>query len=159
MTIVIREAVVEDVPAIAAIASSSPTAPQWPQELYVQIAQPEWETPLRRRLFVAVMEGSVVGFAAASILQAVLPPEAELETLAVAPGARGQGAGEALVRAVIAWARGAHPLRLEVRSASAGAIRLYLRCGFVPVAVRRQYYGDPTDDAVCMELSEDAAGR
>ena len=87
----------------------------------------------------------------------VAADEAEILTLAVAPGARRAGMGRALVRAAAARAReaGAARLFLEVASANAGALALYVGCGFARVGQRRRYYADG-DDAVVMAL--DLAG-
>jgi ribosomal protein S18 acetylase RimI-like enzyme len=69
----------------------------------------------------------------------------------VAPFARGQGVGDALVGAVIMWARaqGAIGVELDVRETNAAAISLYRRNGFVdhgpsdrnPVHERRMIFG------------------
>ncbi len=63
--------------------------------------------------------------------------DAGLYSMWVAPAARGQGAGEALITAVIDWARGAaYPtLRLDVGDANLSAQRLYERMGFTPTGV------------------------
>jgi GNAT superfamily N-acetyltransferase len=60
--------------------------------------------------------------------------DAGLYSMWVAPAARGQGAGEALIGAVIGWARAAaYPtLRLDVGDANLHAQRLYERMGFTP---------------------------
>lgn len=52
----------------------------------------------------------------------------------VAPEARGRGAGDALVRAVVAWARasGASRVVLDVADRNSHAIALYARHGFEP---------------------------
>ncbi|MGW0752394.1 GNAT family N-acetyltransferase [Streptomyces sp. NPDC002587] len=62
------------------------------------------------------------------------PDEAEFRMLAVAHDARGQGAGEALVRACIERARaieGVTGLVLSTQHSMAGAHRIYARLGFV----------------------------
>ncbi|MBW5484472.1 GNAT family N-acetyltransferase [Streptomyces bambusae] len=62
------------------------------------------------------------------------PGEAEFRMLAVAPEARGQGAGEALVRECIDRARalpGVRALVLSTQPAMRGAHRIYDRLGFV----------------------------
>lgn len=68
--------------------------------------------------------------------------EAELLTLAVAPGARRRGLGGALVEAVCAWAAaaGAKALFLEVAADATGARALYAAAGFAEVGVRQGYY-------------------
>jgi ribosomal-protein-alanine N-acetyltransferase len=80
--------------------------------------------------------------------------DAELESIAVAEGARRCGIGEALCLAVANWcvAQGATELLLEVRASSAGAIALYAKAGFAAVGRRARYYSQPEDDAVVMRL-------
>ncbi|MCX5399645.1 GNAT family N-acetyltransferase [Streptomyces sp. NBC_00102] len=61
------------------------------------------------------------------------PDEAEFRMLAVDKSGRGQGAGEALVRACVARARateGVTGLALSTQTAMAGAHRIYRRLGF-----------------------------
>ncbi|MFD5618305.1 GNAT family N-acetyltransferase [Streptomyces yangpuensis] len=61
------------------------------------------------------------------------PDEAEFRMLAVAHAARGQGAGEALVRACVERARaveGVTGLVLSTQRSMAGAHRIYVRLGF-----------------------------
>lgn len=81
---------------------------------------------------------SAQGFA---LLRVVLD-EAEVLTLAVAPAARGQGHGTALLSAALAQAakRGATRLFLEVAADNAAARALYMRAGFVQTGQRRGYY-------------------
>ncbi|MFJ2591798.1 GNAT family N-acetyltransferase [Streptomyces erythrochromogenes] len=62
------------------------------------------------------------------------PDEAEFRMLAVAHAARGQGAGEALVRACVERARaveGVTGVVLSTQRSMAGAHRIYARLGFV----------------------------
>jgi ribosomal protein S18 acetylase RimI-like enzyme len=56
----------------------------------------------------------------------------ELISMWVAPHVRGTGAADALVQAVVDWARqiGAIGVRLSVRRANGRAIRFYERMGF-----------------------------
>ena len=76
------------------------------------------------------------------ILVRVLPHEAEVLTLAVAPEARRRGAGRALVRAGVAAAEaaGAEAVFLEVAEDNAPALALYGGEGFVEAGRRRGYY-------------------
>ena len=68
--------------------------------------------------------------------------EAHLLNLSIAPAWQRQGHGSALLReaTVIARARGARGIFLEVRPSNAGAQALYTRFGFRRIAVRRGYY-------------------
>lgn len=74
--------------------------------------------------------------------------EAELHRIAVLPEKRRSGAGERLLRHFLdeCGKKGAVKVFLEVRSKNLSAVRLYERCGFMRIAVRKNYYGD--DDAV-----------
>lgn len=88
-------------------------------------------------LTLARMDEAAVGFA---LCRGILD-EAELLLLAVAPAARRRGVGGALLRAVIAEARGRGmaKLHLEVRAGNA-AIALYAAAGFAKGGERRHYY-------------------
>ena len=95
--------------------------------------QTSHEAGIRRCLFVAADGRNIHGFAVGKALGHGDDTEAELESVVVRGEARREGIGSALCRAVMDWSRheGAHAILLEVRSASAGAIRLYGGLGFV----------------------------
>lgn len=80
----------------------------------------------------------LVGYA----IVARLPFEAELQAIGVLPEQRRNGAGLALMDAVLATARGwsSERLLLEVRVGNLGAIRLYQRSGFSEDGRRKGYY-------------------
>ncbi len=90
-------------------------------------------------VLVAERDGRVLGgvtFAApgSPLADIAAPDEAEFRMLAVAHAARGQGAGEALVRACIERARAARGVTgivLSTQRSMAGAHRIYTRLGFV----------------------------
>lgn len=81
--------------------------------------------------------------------------EAEILTLAVAPGARRRGVARVLVEA--AAGLGAASLFLEVAADNAAARALYAAAGFVEVGRRRGYYaradGPPVDALVLRRLT------
>ena len=79
-------------------------------------------------------------------------PEADVQTIAVAPSAQGRGVGTRLLRALTARAArsGARSLLLEVRADNAAAIALYEREGFERISVRRRYYQPGDVDAWIM---------
>ena len=76
------------------------------------------------------------------ILIRVVADEAEILTLAVAPGARRQGLGRRLVEVAARQAagQGAASLFLEVAADNAAALALYQGAGFEPVGRRSGYY-------------------
>lgn len=85
------------------------------------------------RLLVARGEGGeVAGMLLLACYPALTARRAWIEDVVVAPAARGQGLGEALVRRAIELARaaGADTLDLTSRPAREAANRLYIRLGF-----------------------------
>ncbi len=142
----LRPATHADLEPILAIARACPTAPHWPESAYRAILDPASAIP--RCLFLALTPaGDPAGYAAASPV--------ELEVIAVHPNLRNRGHGEALLRAVIAWARqqGSCELNLEVRASSAGPVRLYHRLGFIETGRRPRYYQHPEEDALLLRAA------
>jgi len=82
-----------------------------------------------------------------------VPPEADVQTIAVSTRAQGNGLGRELLSALIdeARRRECSQVFLEVRSNNASAVTLYESVGFERQAVRTDYYG-PGRDAVVMRL-------
>jgi GNAT superfamily N-acetyltransferase len=80
-------------------------------------------------IFVALVEGVVVGTCAAIVRDA---DTVELAKLAVADGATGRGIGRSLTLEAIAWARarGANRVVLVSSTRLTSALRLYERLGF-----------------------------
>lgn len=80
-----------------------------------------------------VDEGLDVGIAR-GVTDHANPHNAYLVSMWVAPEARGAGAGERLIQAVVHWARAAGHSRLllDVADANLPAVRLYERMGFSP---------------------------
>jgi ribosomal-protein-alanine N-acetyltransferase len=95
---------------------------------------------------LAVRQDAPLGFA----LGRVQADQAEILTIAVRPGARGQGVGRALLHGLLAEAakRGALELFLEVAEPNAAARALYAGAGGKEVGRRRRYYADGTDALV-----------
>lgn len=84
-------------------------------------------------------------------------PDADIQTLAVAPAARRRGLGRALMVALLdeASRRGAREVFLEVRADNPNAQRLYLSLGFERLGVRPRYYQPDDVDALVMRLTLD----
>ncbi len=80
--------------------------------------------------------------------------EADIQTIAVAEGARRRGLGRTLVLTLVGEAvrRGAEEVFLEVRADNPGAQRLYRSLGFEELAVRSRYYQPDGVDAIVMRL-------
>ena len=80
----------------------------------------------------------------------IIPPEAELLTIAVSPDAQGKGHGRALLASVMAQARiaGATRLFLEVAADNHAALALYRSTQFIQTGQRRGYYQRPGEVGV-----------
>ncbi len=86
--------------------------------------------------FVAVIDGGDVGTVRGCRFEDA-PNTAILLSMWVDPAARGHGVGEALIDALIEWARGEGYSRmvLDVADDNAAAVALYARKGFEPTGV------------------------
>lgn len=102
-----------------------------------------WDT-----FFVAERHGKLCGYA---ILR-ILAGEGEIQRIAVHPAFRRLGIGSKLMEAMEEFSRDrqAGDTTLEVRAGNQGAIRLYKSYGFVEQGRRKDYYRNPTEDAVIM---------
>lgn len=94
---------------------------------------------------------STTGLAGYAVLR-IIAPEAEVENICVAPACRRSGVGEALMEEMLRLAaeRDAERIFLEVRAHNEPAKALYRKRGFVESYRRRNYYQDPTEDAIIM---------
>lgn len=104
--------------------------------------------PSTRHYVVTTDERGVTGYAGL----AAHAPDAEVQTIAVATRAQGQGIGRILLDDLVAEARrrGCGRLMLEVRADNVAAIGLYESTGFEANGRRRDYYGQGID-ALLME--------
>jgi [ribosomal protein S18]-alanine N-acetyltransferase len=146
----VRRMAAEDLDRVVELAARLPEAPRWPDAAYRAALNPE-SRPQRVSLVAEeVPTAGIIGFAIASLL----PPQAELETIAVATNRRRHGVGRQLFQAVAAelGLEGANEIWLEVRASNGTAIAFYVALGFAKAGLRRVYYADPIEDAVQMAL-------
>lgn len=145
-TVRIRRMTAADIDAVVEIANALPEAPHWPRDAYAQAVEPA-AAPERIAL-VAESAGGVAGFA----VVLVLPPEGELESIAVGATVQRRGIARALLHGLVEElaSRGVTELRLEVRASNAAALGLYTGMRFVESGRRRGYYAEPAEDAVLM---------
>ncbi len=94
-------------------------------------------------------DGTVLGY---GLVRAVLD-EGCLEKIAVDPAWRRQGVAAELLAAFLRFGR-AHLafLTLEVRASNTPAVALYQKLGFQEVGRRRNYYREPTEDALLLTV-------
>lgn len=146
----IRRMTPADLARVMEIAQTLKEAPHWPRTAYETALDPQ-SAPQRVALVAeGVVSGTVAGFAVAS----VLPPQAELETIAVAAEGQRRGVGRILFAALaeeLAIAQ-VQELFLEVRASNGPALGLYRSLGFSETGCRPRYYVDPVEDAVLLTL-------
>lgn len=149
---VVRPGSDADLAEVVLMERETATAPHWSAAEYVALLRWHGDGGVRRCVYVAAQGRLLAGFAVGSAVGAGYDAEAELESIVVREEYRKQGLGSALCRAVMEWSRreGASAIALEVRAASAGAIRLYGGLGFVASGRRPRYYHDPQEDAIVM---------
>lgn len=142
----LRPATPGDLDAIWAIEHSVFTTEAWSRDLMAE------ELSAEHRSYLALVEpdGTVRGYGGLLVVGS----EGDIQTIAVAPEARGIGAGRRIMVALIAEARecGVREIFLEVRADNPIAQGLYLSLGFVEIGIRPRYYQPDGVDAVVMKL-------
>lgn len=150
MTWQLRHATPADVDAIMALETSTFENDAWSPEMMARdVADPNCYYLVA---FPPDEPGRIEAYA--GLLAPRGAPEGDIQTIAVAPVARGRGLGRTLMQALIGEARkrGAREVFLEVRADNPSAQRLYERLGFAEVGVRRGYYQPDNVDAIVMRL-------
>jgi ribosomal-protein-alanine N-acetyltransferase len=147
----IRRMAPADLDQMMELALSLEHAPHWPRSAYAVALDPE-AAPRRITLIAETpLSGVILGFAVASLL----PPQAELETIAVATKWQRRGVARRILTAMTEELRTAMitEVLLEVRASNSAALAFYRTLGFAIAGRRPLYYADPIEDAVLMELS------
>lgn len=135
----------EDLEAIAEIEKTS-INPPWSYKAICDFA--ECDTS---RILVAKLDNVVVGY----ITYSVVLDEVQIANVATHPEYRRRGIGEKLLNFLYdeSKASGMYVITLEVRQSNEPAINLYRKCGYDEVGRRKNYYKNPTEDAILMNLS------
>ncbi|MCR2764178.1 ribosomal protein S18-alanine N-acetyltransferase [Microbacterium sp. zg.B48] len=142
-----RAATADDLGAIMALERASFPTDAWSEAMMrEELASPHgW--------YVVVEEaGRIIGYGG---LRAVRGgTDADIQTIALAEGFRGQGRGRALLTALLdeAVRRGVRDVFLEVRADNPVAQSLYASEGFAEVGRRPRYYQPDDVDAIVMRL-------
>lgn len=141
-----RAARAEDLDAIWAIESAVFASDAWSRELLRE----ELVAEHRSYLVLVAASGAIVGYAGVLLVG----EEADIQTIAVAPEARGAGQGRRLMRALLdaAVAAGAREVFLEVRADHPVPQALYASLGFAEIGIRPRYYQPDGVDAIVMRL-------
>lgn len=138
----------DDVPRVLAIADSLDEAPHWTRDMYLNAVDPSVR-PTRIALVAEDPKVDVIGF----LITVMVPPQAELETLAVSKLAQRQGIGTRLFSELvrILKERQITEVMLEVRESNRPARTFYSLLGFAQTGRRGSYYSDPKEDAVLLQ--------
>lgn len=110
-------------------------------------SESRWRERLRSVPFNVIARLGAEAAGMISGLPAAVPESVELISMWVAPFARGRGVGDALIGAVVSWAReqGAKRIELAVREQNTHAIALYTRNGFVDAGPIANVPGAPLE--------------
>lgn len=96
--------------------------------------------------YLALSGGEAVGY----LLATTIAGESEILRIAVQKEMRGRGIARALLSRLLEDLSADTAYFLEVRRSNTAAIALYSAFGFDAYAERKNYYKDPTEDAVLM---------
>lgn len=98
--------------------------------------------------FTAVEDGEVIAY----VIGRLIAPEGEIYRVAVTPRKRQRGIGYRLLDYAVKTSKGQglERLFLEVRSRNLPAVKLYTAYGFKQIGLRKNYYKNPSDDALIM---------
>lgn len=140
----------EDVPRVVAIAHSLEEAPHWNSQAYLGYLDPA-ALPAGVALVAEDAIAGVVGF----LLTALIPPQAEVQLIAVAKHAQRRGVARGLFAELIATMKELQitEVMLEVRESNRAARALYFSLGFEETGRRGGYYSDPKEDAILLSRS------
>ena len=135
-----------DIDHVMAVAEGLKQAPRWTRDVYEQALAPGSHE--RFALIAETVDGKIAGF----VIAGLIPPQAELETIAVAAELQRQGIASRLIRELMGELQERHitEVMLEVRDSNHAARALYCSLGFVETGRRRGYYADPQEDALLL---------
>jgi ribosomal-protein-alanine N-acetyltransferase len=143
----IRRMTFLDLDRVIEIAEGLRDAPRWPRSSYVDALNPDSRPP-RIGLLAETAAGGIVGF----VIAVLVPPQAEMESIAVAMEYQRQGIALKLFHEIAAELKRSHVTEviLEVRASNQAARALYGTLGFAETGRRARYYAEPQEDAVLM---------
>ena len=143
----IRRAIPNDAPKIAEIESDIFSDPWSVKDVLSTI------TSSGAMCYVATSDtGELLSY----VIGRIIAPEGEIYRVATVPDARRRGIAYRLIDYALKTEKG-HGLEsvfLEVREKNVPARNLYKSYGFMEIGVRKNYYKDPTDDAIIMLLGK-----
>lgn len=140
MNLEVRRMTLDDLDAVEAIAAGLAHAPHWKRASYVEAVAAE-----PRRIALVAAADNVAGFVIASLI----PPQAEIETIAVGAVFQRRGIARRLYEALRAELvkLDVDEVQLEVRESNRIAQDFYRSLGFSENGCRPRYYAEPEESA------------
>jgi ribosomal-protein-alanine N-acetyltransferase len=141
VTVHIRKAQPADLETLLHIEGQSFSAPNWNRDEF-----------LKYDCMVAQYQEQIAGFLVSREVfagDAAHPAQCEILNVAVAPEFRRMGIATALISKLLS--RGAE-IFLEVRESNEAAQRLYRKLGFLELSRRPNYYNNPVETAIVMNM-------
>lgn len=138
----IRRMIADDVPGVAKLEAEIFSDPWQEKDIFSYVTM---NTGI---CYSAVSDGKVIAY----VIGRMIAPEGEIYRIATAEGHRRRGIAYRLLDYAVKCekGRGLECLFLEVRSKNVPARNLYRSYGFREVGERKNYYSNPTDDAIIM---------
>ena len=130
----------EDVPFISKLEEETFSMP-WSADSFLEMISKE-----DARYYVAEQDGRLLG--GCGVL--MIAGEGNITNVVIAPQARNQGIGTAMLRHMMAEGEreGLTAYTLEVRVSNAAAIHVYEKLGFESAGIRPGFYEKPDEDAM-----------
>ena len=144
---ILRPMRAEDIPRAVDIAAGLPEAPRWSKTAYARALDSE-SAPPRVAIVAEDIRGEIVGF----LVTTLIPPQSELEILAVVKHAQREGIASSLFSRLLAILRERQitEVMLEVRESNLAARAFYARFQFSEAGRRAGYYAEPKEDAILL---------
>ncbi len=148
----IRRAMPEDAPAIHRVDAAAFSNP-WTEDALAE----DLKNVKFARYYLGEEKGAVVAFAGVWCVAG----EGQITNIGVMPERQGQGYGEKIVRHLLeaCWQEQIETVFLEVRQSNEPARRLYKKIGFTDAGRRKNFYTNPTEDAVIMACVSPSAQK
>ena len=145
-TVRLRRANPSDILQMRSLEEQATAAAHWTAAQYEALYSPD----APERIILAASDdldgATLCGF----LIARCLADEWEIENVVVGAEHRRQGLARCLIQALAEAARtaAAHAIILEVRESNVAAVRLYESIGFTEVGRRKDYYRNPSEDAL-----------
>lgn len=127
----------------------------------IAIERASFSDPWTRGMFESELDVEARGYARGAmrrrhlvgyLFAVIIPDEAHVGNVAVAPGERRRGVAQELLDQLMkdAYEAGVRRVTLEVRASNHTARKFYYKNHFIDVAIRKNYYRSPVEDAIVM---------